>query len=394
MIHSSLRSSLLTIAALGAFLLLTSCKPGSGGGAATQTAPPTVKVAQPVLADIPMFFQVNGHTEPPSSVEIRARVEGFVNTIAFQPGSIVEEGQLLFELDPQPMQQKLLRAKAALADAQASLDKANLDVERYEPLAAQRAIPQQDLTNAQAAAKRAEAAVEAAQADLRSSEIDLGYTEIRAPITGRIGDKKVDVGDLVGRGEPTLLAEVSTTDPIWVRGSISETQYFEAQRHNQNEVGDIEIFLVLPNGFVYEQPGKVNYLGRTVDSTTGSLDFRAEFANPDGLLRPGQFVRLRALIREQKDAIVLPQRAVQEIQSERAVWVVNSDNTVSFRKVETGPRIEGLWIITKGLNPEERVVIEGLQKVREGVQVTPVESEIDISSLEDYRKKNLPTNRL
>jgi len=384
---------LATLAAVIAPLLLTSCKPGSEEGAAANTPPPSVRVAQPLQADIPVFLEVNGQTESTANVDVRARVEGYVEEIAFEPGSIVQKGDLLVKLDPEPLRQKLLRAQASLADAEAGLEKARLDVERYEPLAELRAIPRQDLTNAQAIEKRAEASVEAAKADLRSAEIDFEYAEIRAPISGRIGDKEVDVGDLVGRGEATVLAIISPIDPIWVRGSISETQYLADQRNKQEPKDDLVIYLVLPDGSVYDQQGTINFVDYEIDSTTGSLEFRTEFANPDGLLRPGQFVRLRALTRRIDDALLLPQRAVQEIQSTRAIWVIGEDNTASFRTIETGPRIESMWVITGGLSPDDRVVIEGGQKVREGMPVSPVETEIDPAVVEEYRAKYLPQNR-
>lgn len=371
-------------------MVLTSCRPSPPqlGG-----SPPKVEIARPLLTTVPLFFEVIGQTEATANVDVRARVEGFVQRVVFEPGSFVDHGDLLYELDPEPIEQRLLRAKAGLADAEASLEKALLDIARFEPLVEQRAIPRQDLDNARATEKRAAAAVAAARADLRSAELDLSYAKVTAPIAGLIGDKMVDTGDLVGRGEPTLLATISPLDPIWVNASVSEVQYLEAQKRGRDSRNPPPVFLVLADGSIHGHAGNITFVDRTIESTTGSLRLRAEFPNPDRLLRPGQFVRLRVLLADLPNVLLLPQRAVQEVQGQRNVWVVNENNKVSFRRITTGPRIEGLWVVTSGLEPNERVVTEGLLKVRNDIEVDPSVVELSGEPVIEYRRKNLPAEK-
>lgn len=354
-------------------------------------APPAVETANPLKASVPLFFEVNGEIEATATVSIRARVEAFVNQIAFEPGTEVAKGDLLFQLDQSEINQKIQRAKAGLADAQAQLEKAQLDVSRFEPLAKERAIPQQDLINAKAATQRGEAAVEAANAELEQAKLNLEYTEIHAPLSGLIGDKLVDVGDFVGRGEPTLLATITPVDPIWVSGTITEAQFLTAQQNKKRTGRDLPIYLVLPDGSIYDETGHIVFIDSAINRNTGSLRFRAEFPNPHDFLRPGQFVRIRVLVREISDALLLPQRAIQEIQGQKNVWVVDANNAVSFRQIQTGPRIDSLWVVTDGLQATDQVIIEGHLKIRPGIQVSPTRTEIDPGQVEEYRRERLPS---
>lgn len=243
---------------------------------------------------------------------------------------------------------------------------------RLKPLAEQRAIPRQDYENALAAQDQTSAAVEAAMADVRSAELDLGYCEVRAPVSGLIGAKQADVGTLVGKGSPSLLATISPLDPIRVLATISEVEYLRVRRGSgPEEIRQRTVTLILPDETVHAKTGKMVFADRTVDPTTGTLRVRAEFPNPDGLLRPGQFARIRIPLPDREHALLVPQRAVQEIQGQNNVWVIGSTNQVIFRRIKTGDRVGNLWLIESGLKAGERIVVEGIGKVRPGMVVDP-----------------------
>jgi len=311
-------------------------------------------------------------------VEIRARVEGFLETMAFSEGSLVRKGQLLYRIDPKPLQAAVANAKANVATWQARLEKGKNDVARLTPLAAQQAVSQQELDNAVAQKDAALAQVDAQKAALEKAEFDLSYTAITAPIDGLIGTTKVKAGNLVGRGESTLLVTISQIDPILFRAGIAEAEYLKVARRAQEQKQSgavrgepVPIQLILADGTVHPYTGGLDAVERNVDTTTGTIALQVRFPNPDRLVRPGQFGRLKFDIDVKKDALLLPQRAVQELQNLYSIAVVGSDNKVSFRNVKVGPREGSLWVIEEGLKPGERVVIEGLQKIRDGMVVAP-----------------------
>jgi membrane fusion protein (multidrug efflux system) len=305
-------------------------------------------------------------------VEIRARVEGFIQEVAFVEGSEVKEGDLLFVIDPKPYEEKLARAKGKLAEAQANFLKYHQDVERFRPLAKIQAIAQRDFDNAVALEQSAQAIVDAAQADVKSADLDLGYTVMRAPVKGRIGSTTARVGTLVGKGEPTLLATISNTDQIWVSFGISEVEYLNYARKREErggQPGQFKIELVLADGTVHTHPGKVNFADRTIDPKTGTLRVRVEFPNPQNILRPGQFGRVRVLLEETPNALVVPTQSVQEIQGTYSVMLVGPDKKAVFRPVKPGLKFDGTWVIEEGLKAGDLVVVEGLQTVKEGMTV-------------------------
>lgn len=361
------------------FLLLIPLALGACGDKASPGAAPsapTVQVTPVARRNIPQYVEYVGQTEAPVSVEIRARVEGFIQEVAFVEGSNVKEGDLLFVIDPKPYEEKLARAKGKLAETQAGYLRAKSDVERFRPLAKMQAIPQRDFEDAVALEKAAQAQVDAAQADVRSAELDLGYTKISAPVSGRIGSTSARVGSLVGKGEPTLLATISNTDRMWVSFGISEVEYLNFQKRRQErpqEAQDFKIELLLADGSVHPHPGKVNFADRSIDPKTGTLRVRVEFPNPEGVLRPGQFGRVRVLLGEQTDALVVSISAVQEVQGTYSVFVVGADQKASFRPVKPGLKFDDLWIIEEGLQVGERVVVEGVQKVKDGMTVVAQE---------------------
>ncbi len=340
--------------------------------------PPDVIVAAPIQRDVPVYMELVGQAVGFQDVEIRARVEGFLETVAFTEGSLVRKGQLLYKIDPKPLQAVLASAKANLATSQARLDKTVNDVKRLTPLAAQQAVSQQELDNAASQRDAAIAQVDAGKAAVEKAEFDLSYTTIAAPLDGLIGTTKVKAGNLVGRGESTLLVTISQIDPILFRAGIAEAEYLRVAKRAQDDlaqgkagVAPTPVQLILADGTVHPHEGRLDAVERNIDATTGTLALQIKFPNPDRLVRPGQFGRVRAVIDTRKDALLVPQRAVQELQNLYNVAVVGTDNKVSFRTVKVGPREGNLWVIEEGLKPGDRVVVEGLQRLREGATVNP-----------------------
>ena len=341
--------------------------------------PPDVLVTVPIQRDVPVYMELVGQAVGFQDVEIRARVEGFLETVAFTEGSLVRKGQLLYRIDPKPLQAALASAKANLAASQARLEKTVNDVTRLTPLAAQQAVSQQELDNATAQRDAAAAQVDAGKAAVEKAEFDLSYTTITAPLDGLIGTTKVKAGNLVGRGESTLLVTISQIDPILFRVGIAEAEYLKVARRFSEERaqgvvvagGQTPVQLILADGTVHPHEGRLDAVERNVDTLTGTIALQIKFDNTELIVRPGQFGRVRFVIERKKDALLVPQRAVQELQNLYNLAVVGADNTVSFRTVKVGPREGTLWVIEEGLKPGERVVVEGLQRLREGATVNP-----------------------
>jgi membrane fusion protein (multidrug efflux system) len=358
--------ALLAVSALG----LAACKE-----AAQQAGPPEVYVAEVVQRDVPVYMEVVGQTRGSQDVEIRARVEGYLNRVAFTEGSFVRKGDLLYEIDPLPLQAALAAAKANLATAQARLEKANTDVARLQPLAEKQAVSQRELDNALSSQDASRAQVDANRAAVEKATLDLGYAHITAPINGLVGTTQVKAGNLVGRGESTLLTTVSQIDPILFRAGISEADYLRLAKRfvaaGGQQGGKAEIELLLADGTVHPYKGEVEAIERAVDPTTGTLAFQVTFPNPERVVRPGQYGRARFVSEIKRGALLVPQRAVAELQNLYSLAVVGDGNTVTFRNVKVGPRVENLWVIDEGLNPGETVVVEGLQRLRDGAVVNP-----------------------
>lgn len=351
--------------------LCTSCKE-----TVPPPPPPAVQVLTITATNVPFTSEFIGQLDSPQNVEVRARVEAFVAQVLFTEGTEVKEGDPLFKLDDKPYLERLAAAKGLLAQAQASLKKFESDVARLKPLAEKKAVPQQDLDNALASVEVGRADVVSAQARVESAQLDLGYCDVRAPVSGLIGAKQVSVGSLVGKGEPTLLATISTLDPIWFYCSVSEVEYLKAERRlaeKGRRLSDTPVTLILADGSEHSDPGRWVFLDRAVDATTGTLRARAEFPNPTKVLRPGMFARARISVKTDQDSILVPERALVELQGKYFVWVVGSDNKTSQRPVQPGSlRVGGNAVILDGLKPGERIVVEGLQKVREGTEVKPL----------------------
>ena len=343
--------------------------------------PPIVQVMDVVATNVPLYSEIIGQLDSPQNIEIRARVEAFVQEMPFIEGTNVTKGELLFKLDDGPYQQRLNAANGMLAEANAALAKYQADVNRLQPLAAKRAVPQQDLDNALASVDVGKASVLSAQARVESAQLDLSYCKVLAPTDALIGAKQVSIGELVGKGTPTLMATMSTLDPIWIYCNVSEVGLLNADdyaRRTGKRVIDAAVTLTLANGSVHPKPGKIVFIDRAVDVKTGTVRIRAEFPNPpippnpDPLLRPGMFGRLKLDLGLRPDSILVPERAVTELQGKSFVWVVGPDNKATQRSVTVGQQIGESLLILEHLNAGERVVVEGLQKLRDGAEVRPV----------------------
>lgn len=341
--------------------------------------PPEVQVVEVVQKDMPIYSEWVGTTDGLVNAQIRAQVTGYLLKRHYMEGANVKKGDLLFELDPSKFQASLNQAKGDLAKAQAQLMKTKLDVERDTPLAKQGAISQKELVDSIQAFEAAKGATAAAKATVEQASLNLGWTRVTAPIDGVVGISKAQIGDLVDAN--TELTSMSTLDPIRVYIAISEKEYFGAAEKIQRRYKDQKgqevsaegppLELILSGETVYPHKGKFFLVDRQVDVKTGTIRVAALFPNPNNFLRPGGFARVRAITRTKEGALLVPQRAVTEMQGSYQVAVVTPDNKVDVRPVKVGERIASLWIIDQGLKPGERVVVEGLQKVKVGMTVKP-----------------------
>jgi membrane fusion protein, multidrug efflux system len=365
----------------GAFVFFTLLTVGSVAGlsgckkaAPAAPPPPVVEVMDIKTTNAPASVEFIGQLDSPQNVDVRARVEAFVDKMLFTEGTEVKEGQPLFKLDDKPYQEHLAAAKGRLAEAKAALNKYEKDVARLSPLAEKKAVPQQDLDNALASVDIGKAGVISAQALVDSAILDIGYCDVRAPVKGLIGAKQVSMGDLVGKGQPTLLATISVLDPIWFYCNVSEVDYIKAESEIQRtgkHIEELPVSLILANETKHPDQGRFVFIDRAVDPKTGTLRVRAQFANAQKVLRPGMFGRIKVDLGTRPDSIAVPERAVTELQGKNFVWAVGSDNKVTQRAVKVGGQLGENLLILEGLKPGDRIVVEGLQKVKEGAPVEP-----------------------
>ncbi|HEY2561124.1 MAG TPA: efflux RND transporter periplasmic adaptor subunit [Caldimonas sp.] len=348
---------------------------GPGGG------PPPAEVGVVTVQPRPVGIvtELPGRLEASRVAQVRARAAGILLKREFREGSDVHAGQALFKIDPSSLQASVLAAQATLARAQATVTQATAQVDRYQPLLAENAISKQDYTNAVAAQKTAEADVAAARANLRTGQINLGYATVTAPISGRIGRALVTEGALVGQGEATPLALVQQIDPMYINFTQSTTEVLALRRavdsgkfRRADGKDSASVAVVLEDGSVYAQPGKLLFTDLTVDPTSGQVTLRAEVPNPRGILLPGMYVRVRLEQAETPTGIVVPQQAVQRGSTGDSVMVVAADGTVSPRPVKVGAAQNGEWVILDGLKPGEMVMADGFQKLRGTAPVKPV----------------------
>lgn len=398
--------------------LLVAASRSKAKGTPPALRPPEVEVVQVEQRDVPIYREWIGTLDGMVNAQIKAQVTGYLLKQHYTDGSFVKKGQLLFEIDPRPFQaaldqakgdlaraqgqwaqanSQLLQAQAQLAQAEANQGKTQLDVGRYTPLAKEQAVTNQELDNAvqanlaaqaqvkatnagvetaKAAIVAAKASVEAAKAAVATAELNLGFTRISSLIDGIAGIAQAQVGNLIGPSSG-VLTTVSTVDPIKVYFTVSEQEYLDYVRRNPSErerqarEKQIELELILADGTPYPQKGKFFVADREVNTSTGTIRLAGLFSNPGNILRPGQYGRVRAVTDVKAGALLVPQRAVTELQGSYRVAVVGPDNKVSIRPVKVGERVGTLWIIEDGLKPGERVITEGTQKVRPDATVSP-----------------------
>jgi len=419
--RSRIMASIVAALTLAAVLMSAACKGKEITKVGADVTVPAVVVFDVPQRTVPIYSEFVGQTRAKETVELRARVEGVLEKIYFQEGLPVRKGDLLFTIDKRPFEAALqsakailakaesdlaqarqrtdvLKAQAELADAEAVLSKTEQDLARVRPLAKEKAVTELELDAAIAAQKSAKANVDARQANLTNLEasvkytieraaaevsaakarvtqslLDLSYCSITSPLSGIIGFKAVDEGNLVGRGAATLLATVSAADPLLVDFNLSEIDYLKltdpATTHQR--VGRLRFELILSDDSVHPQPGSFKVIDRTVDPTTGTMKVECSFPNPKSYLRPGQFARVRVAVSERENAILVPQRAIQELQGAKTVLVVDAENRAALRTITVGDRFENYLIVLEGLNRGERVIVEGMQKVRPGGEVKP-----------------------
>jgi RND family efflux transporter MFP subunit len=372
------------LAVLG--LVFASTRPK--GPAGTPSAPTEVEVVQVHQQDVPIYGEWIGTLDGYSNADVRAQVTGYLSRQGYQEGTFVRKGQLLFEIDPRPFQAaldqaegQLAQAKAMLANAQAVQGRTELDVNRYTPLAKEQAASQQDLDNAVQNNLAAKATVETAKAQIKTYEaavenakINLEFTRLVAPIDGIAGQAQLQIGALVNPSSGAVTS-VSTVDPIKVFFTVSEPQYLDWRRRFPTETTRqaadkaLRLQLILADGSTYGSEGRFYFADRQVNESTGAIRIAGLFPNPANILKPGGYGKVRAVIRIQNGALLVPQRAVSELQGAYQVAVVDADNKVNIRTVKVGEHVGNQWIIAEGLKPGESIVAEGVQKVRPGVKV-------------------------
>jgi membrane fusion protein (multidrug efflux system) len=335
---------------------------------------PVVEIATVSQADVPIYHDWIGTLDGLVNAQIRAQVTGYLVKQNYREGDPIKKGDLLFEIDPRPFQAALDQAKGHLAQAEARWGKTKLDVKRYEPLVKDKAISQEEYDDAVQANLEAEAAVVSAKAQVEQTQLNLEFTKITSPIDGIASIAKAQLGDLVGPATGELTT-VSTVDPIKAYYNVTEQAYVNFARRFMTEsdrylqLKQFEIELILTDGATYPLKGKIFAADRQISPTTGALRLEALFPNPGYALRPGQFARVRVKFDTKKDAVLVPQRAVSELQGSYQVVVVDADNKIHVQPVRVGDRSGNLWVIEEGLHPGQHVVVEGAQKVREGLTV-------------------------
>ncbi len=368
--HSSFRLFCLAAGAISVFALLTGC--GKGEQAVGEPVAPG-QMALPVTVieahpqQVPMIVEAVGQAEGSKEVEVRARVSGILTKQLYKEGDRVKAGSTLFEIDRAPYEIELAQARAALAQERANLEKAQREAKRLKPLVEQKAISQKEYDDASSNLKTSQASVMASQAKVRDAELNLSYTNVTSPISGVTGRARYSEGSLVTPGsDSSLLTTVNITDPIWVRFSFSENETLQLRESTGNTV----VKLLLPDGNIYEESGKLNFAASTVNTQTGTVALRAEFPNPKLVLLPGQFVRVQVVTGE-REAYLVPQSALMQSDQGKMLFTVSADNKVAPRPVETAGWSGHDWIVIKGLAAGDKVIIDNLMKLRPGALVAP-----------------------
>jgi membrane fusion protein (multidrug efflux system) len=340
---------------------------------------PTVEVAPVTQKDVPVYSEWIGTLEGYVNADIRPQIEGYLLKQVYREGSLVSAGDALFEIDPRDFQASYDQANGAVAQNEATLANAKTTVARYKPLAAQKAISQQELDDAETRERTAQANLDSARAAVERAKLNLGWTKVTSPIAGIAGVAKAQVGDLVNR--QTVMTTVSQVDPIKVYFNPSEQEYLAwvakngpVEKNLKNPKGEGRLQLILADGSTFGQQGTPFLVGREVDAKTGTIQIAGAFPNPGNVLRPGQYAKVRVAMDVKKGAILVPQRAVSELQGSYQVAVVGADNKVTIKVVKPGPVEGNQWVIEEGLKPGDRIIVEGLQRVKSGMTVVPKEA--------------------
>jgi membrane fusion protein (multidrug efflux system) len=355
------------LAAIGAAILVSACD--RKADAAPPAAPPPLKVTVIDAAPqrLPLLLEAVGQSEGSKQVDVRARVSGILEHQLYREGEKVPSGATLFKIDRQPYQFAAEQARAALAQEQAKLEQTEREATRLKALAADRSISQREYDDADSAAKSERAAVDAASARLNDAQLNLAYTDVKAPIGGISGRAQRSEGNLVTVGsDSALLTTIAQTDPIWIRFALSDEQFARLR----SQAGQAQVKIVLPDGKTYAEGGKLNFTASTVDDRLGTVQLRAEFPNATLAVLPGQYVRVQVYTGEQQ-AVVVPQTAMVENDRGRFVWIVDPDRKAQLRKVETGSWVGTDWLVYKGLEQGDRVIVDNLIKLRPGTAVDP-----------------------
>ena len=366
--------SLFGLSGLLAVSILAGCNKSPG----TVAPPiPEVSVQQVIQKPTALSMDIVGEIKAFREVDLRARVSGNLMKLNFRPGQKINEGDLLFVIDPGTYETALANAQASMAESAAALARVRQDVERYKPLLPDNAIPRQTYDQAVAQEQQSAAVVAGRKSAVERAKLDLGYAQVRSPVSGKIGLQKVEVGTFVSAGQ-TSLATVSTLDPVVVYFSVAETDYLafvkrtETARQAGKKAVERPVELVLADGSVYDQTGQIDFSDRAVNSATGTLTLRAVFPNPKDLLRPGMTSRVRIYYDEVDDALLVHQKSVSETLGKYFVTVIGEGDKAEMRPVKLGPRVGDLWLVEGGLKNGERIVVEGVQKARPGQPVKPV----------------------
>lgn len=364
------------LAALLASALLAACGDDqkTSGQAGAQQAVPAVTVTPVVSKPISAAFEFVGQTEAFQTVDLRARVTGFLLEQPFEEGAVVDKGALLYVIDPSEFDAKRASAAAKVERVKATIEEAERQLQRYSVLVERGTASEAKLDEAKATEGEARADLAAAKADLDQTELDVGYTKITSPIKGKIGKSSVDVGNLIGP-DSGVLATVVAQDPIRVTFSVSEREYLNYQKAiKEGRAAGVTPRIELADGEVYGHDGKLDFIDNRVDPETGTIKIRLLFPNPDTLLLPGQFVNVTLISKEPESQLVVPQAAVQENQAGPFVLVVDKENRVATRPVKTGQRTGTDIVVSDGISEGETVIVEGIQKVRPGAKVKPVQT--------------------
>jgi membrane fusion protein, multidrug efflux system len=358
-------------------IFLFSC----GGKKTGPVAPPLeVPVVAVLQQDVRLESEYTGQTYGKSDIQINPRVDGMIESLDFKEGNLVTSGQLLYTIDPLPYQAKVNEAEGALADAQAGLAKAKSDLDMIEPLASINAVSQRELVAAKASYESARAKIKAAQASLENAKIELGYCRITAPISGLIGISKVRVGDYVRPGAMSVLNTISDLGEMRVRFTISEQEYLRIFRDLNKEDSELKgvgksIYLKLSDGTMYEHVGQMSFADRQIDPTTGAMTFEAAFSNPEKLLRPGQYVKVLVVTDVRKNALVIPQRSVIEMQGIFQVYVLGDSSKVHLQIIKPGPSFSDAYVVEDGLKNGDKIALGGTSLLKNGSIITPKNTE-------------------